>query len=204
MNSPQNMLVSETIALEAHGQYVARVGLLGQIGRFLAVDSTPYRRGERVVCRTARGVEPAEILGPLRTHYPLERIDGRLLRRFSVEDNVLWSNLAVLASETRDACQAWLEHRQLGGLLIDVEPLLDGRTLYFHFLADVPDDVQQHIDGLALVYERQVRKSKFAQLLESGCGPGCGTDEAKNGCGTRGGCAVCQIAKRCSSTISSE
>ncbi len=204
MNSPQKLLVSETTALEAHGQYFARVGLLGQIGRFLAVDSMLYGRGERVICRTARGIESAEILGPLRNHYPLDQFDGQLLRRFTVEDKILWSNLSVLASEARDACQAWLEQRQLGGLLIDVEPLLDGRTLYFHFLADVPDEVQQHIDGLASVYERQVRKSKFAQLLESGCGPGCGTAEAKNGCGTRGGCAVCQIAKRCSGTISSE
>jgi hypothetical protein len=127
----------------------------------------------------------------------LESMDGRLIRKFTTEDNVLWGHLSELASQARDTCQHWLHQRGLVGLLIDVEPLLDGKTLYFHFLSEVSPEIQLRLDELAAVYERSVRKSKFAQLLEHGCGPGCGTETAENGCGTKKGCAVCQIAAQC-------
>ena len=124
--------------------------------------------------------------------------DGRILRRFTAEDHLLWSHLQQLGSHAHEDCIAWLSERQIAATLLDVEPLLDGKTLFFHFLADVPDSVQQHLDQLVRLYERQVRESKFARLLEEGCGPGCGTAKKAGGCGpSGGGCAVCSIAKQC-------
>ena len=51
---------------------------------------------------------------------------------------------------------------------------------------------------LADLYETKVEFRKFAESLESGCGPGCGTAEAENGCG-QGGCQTCVIAAACQS-----
>ncbi len=126
-----------------------------------------------------------------------ELLDGRILRAMTTEDEILWGHLREHADAAHEACQSWLTEQGIAGLLIDVEPLLDGKTLYFHFLDRVSEVVQHQIDHLASLYERAIRQSKFAQLLEHGCGPGCGTAEAKNGCGSKGGCAVCHVASHC-------
>ena len=115
----------------------------------------------------------------------------------TTEDEILWGHLQQEADAAQQACAQWLNDHNVDGLLIDVEPLLDGKTLYFHFLSDVSPEIQLHLDELAAIYERSVRESKFAQLLEHGCGPGCGTESAKNGCGSKGGCAVCHVASKC-------
>jgi cell fate regulator YaaT (PSP1 superfamily) len=157
-----------------------------------------FRRGARVVCRTQRGVEIGQILGPAALKQStIDLADGRLLRGMTVEDEILWGHLREQADQAQNACQKWLCDHDVAGLLIDVEPLLDGKTLYFHFLNDVSPNVQLHLDQLAAIYERSVRESKFAQLLENGCGPGCGTEESKNGCSSKGGCAVCHVASKC-------
>ena len=125
--------------------------------------------------------------------------DGWILRRMTPEDELLWGHLEHLSREARDKCCRWISEQCIVATLIEVEPLLDGKTLYFHFFAGVEEIVQRHLDSLVKVYQRSVAKSQFAQLLEHGCGPGCGTEKAKNGCGTSGGCAICQIAGACAS-----
>lgn len=176
-----------------------RVGPLGQIGRFSVGDVGGLARGQRVVCRTARGIEVAIALGfAEESGGGVEQSDGRVLRRTTPEDELLLSHLGQLGEEAFQSCTAWLRQQSIAATLLEVEPLLDGRTLYFHFLSDVDEQVQQHLDQLVEIYEQRVRESKFANLLEHGCGPGCGTAAAKNGCGSRGGCAVCKIASACS------
>jgi hypothetical protein len=69
--------------------------------------------------------------------------------------------------------------------------------LYFHFLTGVEDMVQEYVEELAQIYEREVSISEFAKLVEHGCGPNCGTEHAENGCSSRGGCGVCSIARGC-------
>jgi hypothetical protein len=178
--------------------YLVRVGKLGQIRRFRTLQEAVFRRGSRVVCRTQRGIEVGQVLGPAQLKpSTVDLADGRLLRSMTVEDEILWGHLQEQADEALNTCQQWLDEQNVVGLLIDVEPLLDGKTLYFHFLSDVSPEIQKHLDHLATIYERSVRESKFAQLLEHGCGPGCGTEEAKNGCGSQGGCAVCHVASKC-------
>jgi len=206
LNDPRILFVMLDTSLEdATGEtvdgtdcFLVRVGKLGQIGRFRSLDQSTLRRGSRVVCRTQRGVEIGQVLGPAQLKpASVDLSDGRLLRRMTVEDEILWGHLQEQADLAQQACQQWLSEQDVAGLLIDVEPLLDGKTLYFHFLSEVSPEIQQHLDQLVAIYERSVRESKFAQLLEHGCGPGCGTEEAKNGCGTKGGCAVCQVASKC-------
>ncbi|MEZ6136593.1 MAG: hypothetical protein R3C53_16985 [Pirellulaceae bacterium] len=180
---------------------------MGHIGRFRYNEAPALRRADRVVCRTVRGVEMGVILGPAALESSvgcaqpgdelLDLADGRILRKVSAEDELLWGHLQQLGYEAQISCQRWLDERQIPATLVDVEPLMDGRTLYFHFLSEVDASVQAHLDELVELYEAEVRKCKFAQLLEHGCGPGCGTSQAKHGCGSKGGCAVCKIASQC-------
>ena len=199
------MPVTELSATELSTSILLRVGLLGQVGRFSLGDVGGLRRGERVVCRRLRGIEVAIALGGAQDSISrssgeskeiVER-DGHVLRRTTPEDELLWGHLRQLGEEAFQSCVAWLDEQSVTTTLLEVEPLLDGRTLYFHFLSDVGDQVQQQLDALVTIYESRVRESKFANLLEHGCGPGCGTAQAKNGCGSRGGCAVCKVAAAC-------
>lgn len=186
---------TENPEAEIGNGFLVRVGVHGHVGRFLLHDEAAPHRGRRVVCRTARGIEVGTTLGPVEI-LP-KGADGRILREMRPEDELLWGHLESLSQQAQASCQEWLKNQQIDAMLLEVEPLLDGKTLYFHFLTEVPEAVQTHLDELVNVYEQKVISSKFAQLLEHGCGPGCGTPEAKNGCGTSGGCAVCKIASAC-------
>ncbi len=93
-----------------------------------------------------------------------ELLDGRILRAMTTEDEILWGHLREHADAAHEACQTWLTEQGITGLLIDVEPLLDGKTLYFHFLDRVSEVVQHQIDHLASLYERAIRQSKFASV----------------------------------------
>ena len=179
--------------------FLVRLGTMGHVGRFRPAEPENYRRGERVVCRTARGIEVGVTLGPaeLPGDVTEDMADGRLLRKMTAEDELLWGHLQQLGSDAHRSCIEWLDAQGVAATLVEVEPLLDGRTLYFHFLSDVAPEVQLQLDKLVSLYESEVQKSKFARLLEHGCGPGCGTDKAVNGCGPKGGCAVCKIASQC-------
>lgn len=169
--------------------YAVRVGMHGQVGRFLASDSR-YRRGTQVICRTARGLEVGQVLGDLEWSCPAgaHEFDGRIVRALAAEDQLFWQQLKLLAENAYAACQVWLSHSGLPDRLLDVEALLDGRTLYFHFLDGVSSPTEQQIAELVSIYQQTIASSEFAQLVEKGCGPGCGTTAAK-GCGSA--CSTC-------------
>lgn len=170
-----------------------RIGMHGQVGRF-ATAGNRYRRGMQVICRTARGLEVGQVLAALEwsSSDAIDEFDGRIVRVMAAEDHLLWNQLKSLADEAHQACQAWLTDSGVPDRLLDVEPLLDGRTLYFHFLDSVSASTEARIEELVHIFQQTVVSSEFAQLLEKGCGPGCGTDKAK-GCGSA--CTTC--SSRC-------
>src|SRR6185295_19247164 len=74
--------------------HLVRVGAMGQVGRFAALDAVRYPRRSRVIVRTRRGLELGEVLSP-----PEDSDDGRpfsdgdLLRRVTVQDELLQARL---------------------------------------------------------------------------------------------------------------
>ncbi|MCC6511068.1 MAG: hypothetical protein IT423_18345 [Pirellulaceae bacterium] len=201
----------------ASGHYAVRVGVHGQVGRFMAFGQR-YRRGTPVICRTARGLETGSVLSELRSSLtetsvssaPSEaaesasstsginslKPDGQIVRAMAAEDQLLWNHLRELAEQTLQACQQWLKQSDLPDRLLEVEPLMDGRTLYFHFLDQVSPETDAQIERFAQIFQETVAASDFSKLLEHGCGPGCGTAEATRGCGTA--CSHCQVACKAS------
>ncbi len=194
----------------AHGaieHYAVRVGVHGQVGRF-AAPSEKFTRGSAVICRTQRGLEVGSVLTAIRfasqsnveepavaasqamgRSHDDAATDGHIVRRMTAEDQLLWGHLQGLASDAAESCQKWLEANNSVNQLIDVEPLLDGKTLYFHFLNQPNEETDAQIDKLVEIFQQTVETSEFRKLLEHGCGPGCGTDKATRGCGTA--CASC-------------
>jgi cell fate regulator YaaT (PSP1 superfamily) len=201
--------------------HLIRVGAMGQIGRFAAVDAIGYQRHHRVIVRTRRGLEVGEVLvpptidgpdalrsgalaastramGPLAPGFDLDRVDGQVLRGMTPQDHLLETRLETKRQAAFEACVKLLERLQLPDLLIDVEHLFDGQGLYFYFLGEVSRQLEQATQQLAETYEAKVEFRKFTETLLAGCGPDCGT-EAAAGQGGCESCAHCDVAKACKS-----
>jgi hypothetical protein len=180
-------------------QHFVRIGVLGSVGRFAATSAERLRRGSRVVCRTRRGLEVGDILSAAEIDFAVPTIepDGEILRRVTVEDDLLIARLEKNRCEAFEACTTRLAQRGNPAILLDVEHLFDGRCLYFYFLGDTNAELDVLTAELAEVYEAKAQLQKFADTLTAGCGPHCGTEDAE-GCGS-GGCSTCSALSACGS-----
>ncbi len=185
--------------------YLCRVGRHSHIGKFRNIRSGNRPRGQAVVLRTARGIEMGEVLSrtsdvsetvQVAAKAVVDTTDGKILRSITAEDKLLQKQLDEAANTAFEECQRYLREIDSRDCLLEVEPLMDGKTLYFHFIGIPTEAVSDYLQSLAEIFRETVQASQFAKLLEEGCGPGCGTEE-KGGCGTSGSCTVCVIAKNC-------
>lgn len=166
------------------------------MGRFSSVDAAEYPRGARVICRTARGLEVGEVLSHAASENGHDS-DGSLLRGVTAEDELLLARLEKNKGEAFQACTNLISERGFSAVLMDVEHLFDGQSLYFYFLGEVNPALESLTNQLAEQYEAKVQFRRFAETLVEGCGPGCGTEEAMGmGC-TTGSCTTCQVASAC-------
>ena len=174
------------------GYHVIRYGLLGHVGRFAAVDALRYPRRTRVVVRSQRGLEVGEVLAGPDDNALAGATNGQILRRMSVQDDLLEARLERRRHEAFAACEQLLSDAGVSAALVDVEHLFDGEGLFFYFLGEPPQAAGDVTRRLAETYEAAVEFRKFAETLSEGCGPGCGTEEAKGqgGCESCSGCAV--------------
>ncbi len=179
-------MTTATLTPVASRQHLVRVGVLGQVGRFTAVDLVRYPRGLKVIVRTSRGLEVGEILAPPSDDLPNASADGSILRGMTVEDQLLDSRLQKNRDAALLACESRLRDLNHPVTLLDVEHLFDGRSLFFYFLGEVPPEIEMLTDELAELYDAEVQFRKFAETVTEGCGPGCGTENA-----TGGGCSSC-------------
>lgn len=178
------------------GYHLVRYSLLGHVGRFVAADATRYPRNTRVVVRSPRGLEIGEVLAVPDLADSVEKSDGQILRRVTVEDDLLVARLEKHRHEAFVACTDLLLEHDIPAVLVDVEHLFDGQRLFFYFLGEVPTQANSVIERLADTYETTVEFRKFAETLTEGCGPGCGTEEAK-GQGGCASCTSCAVASAC-------
>jgi cell fate regulator YaaT (PSP1 superfamily) len=167
--------------------HFVRVGVFGHVGRFTAVDAVRYPRGARVVVRSGRGLEIGEVLAPCDS---AERGagDGAILRGMTVEDELLQARLEKNRDRAFRACQERLVELRIDATLLDVEHLFDGRRLYFYFLGEVTPAMEAVTQELAEAYDSAAQFRQFAETVDAGCGPGCGTETAAGG-----GCTSCAV-----------
>ena len=169
---------------------------MGLIGRFQTVDGVRYPRHSRVICRTERGLELGDVLQS--SDQTEGEPDGELLRGVTVEDDLLLDRIERRKEEAYVACAQLLAEHDESVVLMDVEHLFDGHSLFFYFLGEVTPAVEQLTEELAETYETKVQFRQFTEALTTGCGPGCGTEDAEGGgCGSRdeaGGFSSCSVA----------
>jgi cell fate regulator YaaT (PSP1 superfamily) len=165
---------------------------MGLVGRFGTADGVLHPRRCRVIVRTTRGLEVGEVLT---LSGESGDIDGPLLRRVTVQDELLIQRIERRKDEAYTACVQLLEKRGIGAILMDVEHLFDGQSLFFYFLGDVTPELEALTAELADVYEAKVQFRRFTETLTAGCGPDCGTENS-TGCAT-GGCSSCALTATC-------
>jgi len=173
--------------------HLVRVGQMGNVGRFHSPDARRYPRGCRVIVRTQRGLEIGEVLAAAQ-ETALRFTDGPLLRGMTTEDELLAARLDRHRDEAYQACVERIEQLGLPVVLMDVEHLFDGQSLYFYYLGEVTPAVEAVTHELAEVYDARVQSRRFTETVTAGCGPACGT-EAAGGCGSCAG--GCQLASAC-------
>jgi hypothetical protein len=108
---------------------------------------------------------------------------------------LLIARLEKNRNQAYDACVNRLAEWGSPAVLLDVEHLFDGQTLYFYFLGETSPELDALTAELADAYEAKAQMEKFAETLTAGCGPNCGTEEAA-GCGS-GGCSTCAVLSAC-------
>ncbi len=178
---------------------------MGTVARMASADAQRYARGARVVCRTPRGLEVGEILSVVEDDLAGDESQpavpplGSVLRRMSVEDELLLARIDKHKHEAFAACERQLAERGIAAVLLDAEHLFDGQSLFFYFLGETTPELDDLTRELAETYDAQVQFTKFAETLTVGCGPGCGTEDAEGaGCGS-GCCSTCAVLSACGS-----
>ena len=178
-------------------QYLVQTGVMGRIAAFQTADSRCYRRGQRVVCRTERGLEIGLVVCPLESGSGQgTTTSGVNLRPITADDQMILERLERYRDRAFQACSELVSSRGLDAILVDVEHLFDGRSIYFYFLGDDGGGFDELAAELSETYESTVRFRQFARTLASGCGPDCGTVD--KGCSTAGGCGSCGLKGSCS------
>ncbi len=183
-----------------------RIGALGEV--HLATCPLILPRGRRVIVRSSRGTELAEIIRCIPSQEPentsvtedqpqtpsKRQPSVSILRPTSDEDELLLKRLDRHKREAVEACQVALAESGSDAVLLDVDQVFDGGTLVMHFLGSVDAAAESITREITERYESIVRTRHFAKLLRDGCGPDCG--EKEGGCGSK--CSGCAIAKSCS------
>ncbi|MEM7782577.1 MAG: PSP1 domain-containing protein [Planctomycetota bacterium] len=177
---------------------------MGNIARLDCPQFSIFPRGTEVVCRTLRGHEVGEVICCIdQSNSGQLDSEGMILRRLGHEDELILERLNRFRNEAFGACQKLILQKGLPVVLVDVEHLFDGQSLYFYFLGDQGPDLEGLIQELAKTYEQKIQFKKFVENLVNGCGPGCGTDSAVGGCSS-GACQTCAISKKCNASSNSQ
>src|SRR4051794_9186588 len=135
------------------GYHVVRYGLLGHVGNFQSADALRYPRRSRVIVRSPRGLEIGEVLAQPEDGGEVVDVDGQILRRMTVQDDLLEARLQRRRHEAFSACQQLLSEAAVPAALVDVEHLFDGEGLFFYFLGDPPREASALTQRLAATYE---------------------------------------------------
>ncbi len=191
--------------MEANGEYLVSHGKSAVLGRFAAPPRLTCQRGDRVVVRSARGLEIGAVLCAATARHArlLGRAStGELLRRADPQDE-------EQARRRRDVAERlFADGRRLAAELalpleiLDVEVLLDGRQAFVQHLSWAECDYGPFVATLGQMHGLEVLMEDLAlpQPAEEhgSCGePGCGRAAGGSGCTScgSGGCGSCGAGK---------
>ena len=202
--------------------YLIRYGVMSHVGRFsaLRVRDICLERGQRVVLQTDRGLELGEVLiaiagtsapapegrsdtGPGsgdEDRAPSVSTESSRVLRAAGPDDLLRSRRAEESRPSRfSLCQRILQAANWPWELIDVEPLLDGRTTVIHYLGPRQIDVAPLRAQFRVECDIDVVLEPVGTDPESDDSETDAHDDTNNGCGScgcgeGGGCGTAPAA----------
>lgn len=152
---------------------IARHGAMRFLGTFEADETKRYRRGDRVLLKTDRGVEVGDVLcesDPKAVQLLTDPTSGRILRHMTDEDRQILSRVKESETKELETCQQLSEHQHLQMELVDVEHLFGGERIVFYFLSEKRVDFRDLVKELARQFQtriemRQIGVRDEAKLL---------------------------------------
>jgi cell fate regulator YaaT (PSP1 superfamily) len=154
-------------------KYIVRHGALRFLGEYEAEGGAVFARGDRIVVRSERGLELAEVLCEA-TARALELLSeptrGQIVRPVSAEDEREAERLRALEQKELETCCRFVEERRLQMEPVDAEHLLGSERIVFYFLAEKRVDFRELVKDLAREYKtriemRQIGVRDEAKLL---------------------------------------
>jgi cell fate regulator YaaT (PSP1 superfamily) len=153
--------------------YVVRYGRVKFVAGCREQAGQVHARGDRVVIRSDRGVELAEVLCPAseRTARFLENpLAGEILRQATAEDLAQDVAHQQAQHDAFTTCQELIAARRLQMKLVDVEIILGRERIIFYYLAEKRVDFRELVKDLARALRtriemRQIGVRDEAKLL---------------------------------------
>lgn len=152
------------------------VGVLFEVTKkryyFEVLDNTEYKKGEKVIVDTVRGVEIGTIYGEPRMleekelFLPLKPV----IKRANDEENKKYDELRKLSIEALKICKERIISHKLPMKLIESEYTFDKTKLIFYFTADGRIDFRELVKDLATIFKvrielRQIGVRDEARML---------------------------------------
>ncbi|MEM8679496.1 MAG: regulatory iron-sulfur-containing complex subunit RicT [Planctomycetota bacterium] len=155
-------------------KYIVRYGLMRSLG-VLSVRSRDksYRRGDRVVTRTKRGLEAGEVLCQAKPQAVSQMRDyeqGEILRPMTSNDENELAHLESQAGDEFNKCLEYVKKLRLEMELVDLERIFGGERLVVYYLAENRVDFRELVKQLAREFQtriemRQIGVRDEAKLL---------------------------------------
>jgi cell fate regulator YaaT (PSP1 superfamily) len=132
-----------------------------------------FRRGSRVIARTNRGLEAADILCETDDQAAEQLKDlahGQILREMTSEDLNELAHIKSTEREEFETCQRHVEQLKLNMELVDIEHLFGGERIVVYYLAEQRVDFRELVKKLAAEFQtriemRQIGVRDEAKLL---------------------------------------
>ncbi|MFN0020499.1 MAG: stage 0 sporulation family protein [Pirellulaceae bacterium] len=154
-------------------RYVVRYGVMRLLGLFGTRGQDRFLRSAKVIARTSRGLEAAEVLLEATDEVAQQMGDspgGQILREMSADDS---NELIHLHAKERSEFDVCRQHVQKSGLqmqLVDIEHLFGGERIVIYYIAEDRIDFRELVKGLASEFQtriemRQIGVRDEAKLL---------------------------------------
>jgi cell fate regulator YaaT (PSP1 superfamily) len=143
------------------------------VGLFNPRGQDRYLRGARVIARTPRGLEAAEVLAEATDEQAklLESTPGgQIMREMSAEDSNELSHLQERERTAFETCQKHVVRLSLPMQLVDLEHVFGGERLVIYYLSEERVDFRELVKALASEFQtriemRQIGVRDEAKLL---------------------------------------
>ncbi len=154
-------------------KYILRHGAMRLLGEFTAPEGASFGRGDRVVAKTERGQELADVLCPATPAAVAclpEPSHGEILRSMSPDDLRREQQIKETSRTQFDAGRRLVVEHRLAMDLVDIEPLFGGERLVFYFLSEKRVDFRELVRAMAREFQtrielRQIGVRDEAKLL---------------------------------------